>query len=124
MSKVKNLKSGVSVLDVRTAAPLPTALPFNDRRRGTITQQGYGWAWQQLRLRILKRDGYRCRCNECAELKRILPASEVDHHVPKAQGGSDDPSNLRAINRECHKAKTARDSRGETYRHLRADDRV
>lgn len=115
MPKLTALKPRLPALDTSTARSLPSGLPFNDRRKGTTTQQGYGWAWQQLRLRILKRDGYRCRCDECVELKRILPASEVDHHVPKAQGGTDDPSNLRAINRDCHRAKTARDSRGESY---------
>jgi hypothetical protein len=29
--------------------------------------------------------------------------------VPKAQGGTDDPSNLVAINRECHRDKGLRD---------------
>ena len=78
--------------------------------RGTTTQQGYGWAWQKLREQILKRDGYRCRCDDCAASGALLPAHEVDHRIPKAQGGTDDPSNLCAINRECHARKSAREA--------------
>jgi len=38
-----------------------------------------------------------------------MPATEVDHIIPKAKGGTDDMSNLQAINKECHKKKTARE---------------
>lgn len=38
-------------------------------------------------------------------------AREVDHIVPKAQGGTDDDGNLQAINVLCHKAKTLRERR-------------
>ena len=37
-------------------------------------------------------------------------AAQVDHVVPKAKGGADDPSNLRAICRPCHDAKTLQDA--------------
>jgi len=38
-----------------------------------------------------------------------MTATEVDHIIPKAKGGTDDMSNLQAINKECHKKKTARE---------------
>ncbi|WP_247360100.1 HNH endonuclease signature motif containing protein [Ralstonia pseudosolanacearum] len=38
-------------------------------------------------------------------------ATEVDHIVPKARGGTDDDDNLQAINVECHRAKTVRERR-------------
>ncbi|MEQ7870735.1 HNH endonuclease signature motif containing protein [Chromohalobacter salexigens] len=41
---------------------------------------------------------------------RIQPASEVDHIVGQAFGGTDDDDNLEAICTPCHKAKTARES--------------
>lgn len=34
-------------------------------------------------------------------------ATEVDHHVAKALGGSDDEGNLRCYCKGCHSAKTA-----------------
>lgn len=80
-------------------------------------ERGYGTAWDKLRLRILARDGYLCRCEDCAKTKRLRPATEVDHIVSKAAwlkqrgslDGCDDDSNLAAINSDCHKAKTARE---------------
>ncbi len=35
-----------------------------------------------------------------------MPANEVDHVVPRWQGGTSHMSNLVAINSECHKRKT------------------
>lgn len=77
--------------------------------------RGYGTAWDKLRLQILRRDGYRCRCNDCATSRALISANEVDHIVSKAEWmrrhgnleGCDNPSNLQAINRDCHKRKTA-----------------
>lgn len=72
-------------------------------------ERGYGTAWSKLRLKVLKRDRYLCQCEECKRLRLTRPATEVDHLVPKAHGGGDSLSNLRAINKECHKRKTARE---------------
>ncbi len=70
-----------------------------------------GRPWRRLRDQILRRDSYLCQCDECKRLGRLLPANEVDHVIPLSQGGSDSPDNLRAINRDCHRAKTQRESR-------------
>jgi 5-methylcytosine-specific restriction protein A len=59
----------------------------------------------------LKRDQYLCRCDDCVRLGRIREAHEVDHIVALAHGGTDDDGNLRAINRDCHKVKTQRESK-------------
>lgn len=79
----------------------------------TVERYGQGRGgrpWRRRRAFVLKRDGYVCRCEECTRLGRLLPADEVDHIVPLSQGGTDDDDNLQAINRECHKAKTAREA--------------
>jgi 5-methylcytosine-specific restriction enzyme A len=68
------------------------------RNRGTTTQRGYGSTWQAISRSVLDRDGYRCRY--CGQ-----PATTVDHIIPKARGGSDDPSNLVACCRSCNSAK-------------------
>jgi hypothetical protein len=68
-------------------------------RRLTTTAQGYGWAWQQRRLRILQRDGY--ICHWCGGRAR-----SVDHVVPKIEGGSDDPANLVASCVPCNSARS------------------
>lgn len=94
---------------------LGSALPtlggnWADSRRGSRHARGYGSAWDRLRLQILMRDNHLCQCEECRAMGRVRPATEVDHIVNKAQGGTDDPSNLQAINTECHKAKSAREA--------------
>jgi 5-methylcytosine-specific restriction enzyme A len=76
--------------------------------KGSRHARGYGTAWTKLRLVILKRDSYLCQA--CKLEGRTTPAREVDHITPKAKGGTDDPSNLVAICREHHKAKTAKEA--------------
>jgi len=68
-------------------------------------QRGYGSAWEKLRERILQRDGYLCLT--CLGEGTYTPANIVDHVVPKAHGGTDDPSNLASICSAHHKVKTA-----------------
>ena len=71
--------------------------------------RGYGRAWELKREQILRRDNYLCQCKQCKAEQRITAANEVDHIVPKAKGGTDDASNLQAINRECHERKSLED---------------
>ena len=42
---------------------------------------------------------------------RYTSASEVDHKINKASGGTDDDSNLQAICKTCHEVKTEHESR-------------
>lgn len=70
----------------------------------STTERGYGWAWQQLRLRILERDNYLCQA--CKKEGRLIPAKDVDHIQRKEDGGTDDETNLQSLCRPCHKAKT------------------
>lgn len=81
-----------------------------DHKRGSRHERGYGTSWDRLRLLVLKRDRHLCQCSECVSTARVLPATEVDHRIPKAEGGSDDPSNLAGINKDCHRRKTAQES--------------
>ena len=76
----------------------------------TRQQRGYGAQWDKLRKQVLRRDAYLCR--PCLADDRLTSATEVDHIVPKAKGGTDTPSNLQAICRACHRAKTTIDGGG------------
>lgn len=76
------------------------------REHRTLT----GRPWRRLREQVLQRDNYLCQCAECAKRFVPLEATEVDHIIPLAKGGSDKPENLRAMNKDCHAAKTLRDS--------------
>lgn len=64
-----------------------------------------GRQWRALRLRILHRDGYRCRINGpgCTTV-----ADQVDHIVELANGGDKyDPANLRAACTHCNSSRGA-----------------
>lgn len=67
-----------------------------------------GRPWRRLREQIMERDGWMCQCDKCKGMK--LVAHEVDHVIPVSAGGNDTPYNLRAMNRDCHKAKTKAES--------------
>lgn len=54
---------------------------------------------------MLKRDGYVCQ--PCKRADRVTLATEVDHVIPQAEGGTDQDTNLQAICEACHKTKTA-----------------
>lgn len=83
---------------------------WQDERRGTSTERGYGAEWQRLRMQILRRDAGLCQ--PCLRRGQTTSGHAVDHMVNKAQGGTDNPENLQTICRPCHKAKTAAEARG------------
>jgi 5-methylcytosine-specific restriction endonuclease McrA len=48
---------------------------------------------------ILERDGHTCQ--QCG-----APANQVDHRTPRAEGGTDDESNLLTLCLRCHRRKS------------------
>lgn len=81
---------------------------FADERRGSRQERGYGAEWDRVRKLILRRD--KGLCQPCLKLGRPRPAKQVDHVVPKFEGGTDDESNLQAICIACHQAKTSEEA--------------
>ncbi len=73
----------------------------------TARERGYGWKWQKLRVRVLERDFGLCQICSSSGFSTI--ATEVDHIIAKANGGTDEEDNLQAICRSCHVKKTTRD---------------
>lgn len=64
-----------------------------------------GRPWRRLAQSIKERDLYTCQM--CG---RVTLEGDIDHRIPLARGGTDDPSNLQYLCREpCHAAKTARE---------------
>ena len=57
-----------------------------------------------LRFMILERDGYKCVLCGATKETTVL---EVEHVVAKANGGTNDPSNLRVLCHECNCGKRA-----------------
>lgn len=80
-----------------------------DAERGTAAQRGYGSAWRKLRAQVMERDEHLCQ--SCLKVDKVTVATQVDHVTPKAAGGTDDLSNLRALCRACHDAKSRREMR-------------
>lgn len=74
----------------------------------TTTERGYGHAWRVKCDAIKVRDKY--LCVPCYKNGLIVPMFAVDHVVPKAEGGTDDDSNLQCICKDCHKVKTQQES--------------
>lgn len=59
---------------------------------------------KRLRYEILNRDGFKCRYCGVAATEAEL---RVDHVIPKALGGSDDPTNLATACEPCNTGKTS-----------------
>lgn len=66
------------------------------------TERTRGRAWTNHRDRILLRDAYACQINgpNCTRI-----ATEVDHIIPLAHGGTDEDTNLRSVCTNCHRAR-------------------
>ena len=66
-----------------------------------------------LREQIHERDGYKCvQCGKTTDLT-------IDHITPVAQGGNEDPDNLRTLCRSCNSSNGGHLSEGATERHMR-----
>ena len=87
------------------------------RNRPSAAERGYSRGWKALRKRVMDRDKWLCQ--PCLAGGRVTPATECDHVLPKAQGGTDDETNLQAICGPCHQAKTEREAAAEQGRRAR-----
>lgn len=77
-----------------------------DSVRPSAARRGYGPVWRRVRLAHLRREPL---CRFCSEFGVTTPATEVDHIVALADGGTHAASNLRSACHSCHSARTARD---------------
>lgn len=76
--------------------------------RPTAAARGYCSAsWRRTRLAVIARDEGICQLCGCV----VKSYAQVDHIVPKAEGGSDAMSNLRLLCPSCHSRRTATDNR-------------
>lgn len=80
----------------------------HDIRRGSSTQRGYDRHWRKLRDRFLSDHPL---CVSCRAQGRLVEAKEIDHIIPVQidPGRMHDESNLQALCKACHTAKTNRD---------------
>lgn len=75
------------------------ALPRPVDTRPSSTQRGYGSHWRQTRGRYLKAYPF---CVVCGG-----KATDVDHKISRARGGSDAWENLQSMCGPCHSRKTS-----------------
>lgn len=59
---------------------------------------------KRTRFEVLKRDGFRCKYCGASSLSTLL---HVDHVIPRAEGGPDDPANLVTACAPCNLGKSA-----------------
>jgi hypothetical protein len=98
--------------------PAPRCFPNAARRGGELFAHakacGFGHRSRHrtpisgsIKVRVLTRAKGRCECCGAHEYQRAL---EVDHIVPRNQGGSDDLSNLQALCFRCNAGKRDTDT--------------
>lgn len=76
----------------------------HDAHREKTTARGYGADWRAKRDRYLREHPI---CAHCQREGRIVTATDVDHVLPRANGGTDDDANLQALCHSHHSRKTA-----------------
>lgn len=93
---------------IPTYRPKYASFRRTEEARPSSHERGYCSAkWRRTRLQVIARDAGICQL--CGLL--VTGKGDVDHIVPKADGGTDELSNLRWTHHECHSRRTAADSR-------------
>lgn len=74
--------------------------PRNETAR-SLRRGATGWDRQRRNREMLSREPW---CGLCGRM-----ATEIDHVIPLAKGGTDATANLQPLCASCHKAKTGRE---------------
>jgi len=82
-----------------------------EQQRGTSTARGYGYQWRKIRDAFLQKHPW-CSDPFGDHLGELVKATQADHKIPKALGGTDDESNLDPKCDHCHDKKTAKEDGG------------
>lgn len=102
MARVKTLQPRVGTAKISRTAPLSTA-PARIANNST--------AHQAIKRMVAKRSGGWCECTACRLSGAPLPAEQFDHLIPLWEGGTNDLGNWQHLNGDCHKAKSAAETR-------------
>lgn len=99
----------------------PYIRDVRDRTRPTASARGYNSKqWYALRKQALLRDNYQCRSCGCVCGRK--GEAQVDHIIPKQDGGLDELSNLQVLCIACHGRKTNEEQRRWKSDRLRTKD--
>jgi len=80
----------------------------HDARRGSASSRGYDSRWSRIRAVHLAIEPL---CRACKAKGFIVVATQVDHMVPLASGGTHAEDNLQSLCASCHSIKTGRERR-------------
>lgn len=80
-----------------------------DIGRLSAYRRGYDKRWAKIRKLVLAECPL---CQDCKDDGLVVAATDVDHIVPLARGGTHDRSNLRPLCHACHSSKTAKHDGG------------
>ena len=88
----------------------PKTFSYNQRNAKAIrlTEYTYDNEWRKLRNRRIREEPL---CRHCNENGHITIAVEVDHIIPRAEGGKDEWDNTQSLCKDCHQKKTTADMR-------------
>jgi hypothetical protein len=99
----------------RASASQTTTETETMRGANTVTRgRRFTAEYHRARRAVFKRAGGTCEVVGCG-----ARATDCDHVIAWADGGTDDESNLRALCREHHRKVTAEQARARNLRHLR-----
>lgn len=98
MTKLARLGAKLPTLQTKVAT-LPKPEPSYGQGRG-------GRPWRRLKQQVHVRDEWTCQ--SCHRVSMYL---ECDHVINKAQGGTNELSNLQSLCKECHDTKTQQESK-------------
>ncbi len=84
--------------------------PWCTSKAKSASDRGYGYQWKKIRSKALIRDAHLCQ--HCFKKGIITVATDVDHIIPKAKGGTNALENLQSLCNSCHKIKTASERKG------------
>jgi 5-methylcytosine-specific restriction protein A len=83
----------------------PEHKPKDTGSRGGSTR-----SWRRLRLRVFRRDRWKCQLCGFVDRTRTGAGLHCDHIRPRSKGGSDELSNLRTLCSGCNLSKGAREA--------------
>lgn len=75
--------------------------------------------WATRRVRVLRRDGYKCQARNAMGTPCLAPAGEVDHITP---GDDHDLENLQAMCKRCHARKSSAEGNAARPKRLRVPE--
>jgi RNA-directed DNA polymerase len=104
----ETLISHASKKIVRHTKVKGTASPFNGNLKYWSSRRGEHPLVPTKVARLLK--VHKGKCAHCGLYFREDDLIEVDHIIPKSQGGKDKYNNLQVLHRHCHDSKTANDN--------------